>query len=337
MADRAPLIRPAFARWSIISFVLLLPFVVYSAWDYVETRRLRTRIDAIAARGEPTTTGVFQPLQGPAAEAARYYTAASALVFGYSAEIPPPVWFQVSNAVRSGSWTPDLVDTVRALVTRQSEALTLLDHASALPFEGFQQGTTSNFLVGNLMGAQRLCQLRGEILALDGQADAALDSIYTGVQLNRVTNSPLEMPALAFVLQRTRPSQVVRAKLSRALAELDREDLMQQDFIRSRALMLDAAQFREFRMAPWFALPWGAHRLSRRLDIFSALVTAAGRPPAERVNAVMAVGEWPSAIDLPADRNRATLEGITKRFTTAAERIRCARRLVAEEMVNCSP
>jgi hypothetical protein len=321
----------------IVGFIAVLPFLAYSIWDYVETRRLRMRIDAIAARGEPTTAGVFRPLQGPAAEAARYYTAAAALVFGYRAEVPPPVWFQVSNALSSGSWSPDLVAVVRALVTRQTEALTLLDRAAALPFDGFQPGTTSGFLVGNLMGAVRLCQLRGEILALDGQADAALDSVYTGAQLNRVTNSPFEMPALAFVLQRTRPSQEARAKLSRALAELDRDDLMQQDFIRSRTLMLDAMQFREFRMTPWIALPWGAHRLSRRLDIFSALVTAAGRPAAERATAVLAVGEWPPAMDLPAERNRAALEGITKRFSTAGERYRCARRLVAGEVVNCLP
>lgn len=321
----------------IVGFIAVLPFLAFSIWDYVETRRLRARIDAIVARGEPTTAGAFRPLQGPAAEAARYYTAASALINGYTAEIPPPVWFQITAAERSGSWSPDLVDTVRALVTRQSETLTLLDRAAALPFEGFQSGTTSNFLVGNLMGAVRLCQLRAEIRAMDGQADAALDSVYTAVRLNRVMNSPIGMPALAFVLQRTRPSQALRAKLSSALAELDRDDLMQQDFIRSRALMLDAAQFREFRMTPWIARPWGAHKLTRRLDIFSALVTVAASPDSERVKAIMAVGEYPAAIDLPAKQSRATLENVTKRLAAAVERIRCARRLIAGEVVNCSP
>ncbi|MBI3401356.1 MAG: hypothetical protein HY048_08030 [Acidobacteria bacterium] len=44
-----------------------------------------------------------------------------------------------------------------------------------------------------------------------------------------------------------------------------------------------------------------------------------------------------AAIDLRPERSRAVLEGITKRFTTAVARNLCARRLVAGEVVNCSP
>lgn len=44
-----------------------------------------------------------------------------------------------------------------------------------------------------------------------------------------------------------------------------------------------------------------------------------------------------AAIDLPPERSSAVLEGITKRFTTAVAGNRCVRRLVAGEVVNCSP
>ena len=38
---RVPLIRPPFLKWSIVVFLLLTPFAVYSLCDYVEMRRLR--------------------------------------------------------------------------------------------------------------------------------------------------------------------------------------------------------------------------------------------------------------------------------------------------------
>src|SRR5262245_34191303 len=52
-------VRPRFAKWSVLAFALLLPILAFTIWDYVEMHRFRSRIDAIAARGEPMT------IQGP--------------------------------------------------------------------------------------------------------------------------------------------------------------------------------------------------------------------------------------------------------------------------------
>ena len=67
---RVPLIRPRFLKWSVVVFLLLTPFAVYSLCDYVEIRRLRSRIEAIAERGEPTTALAYRPLNGASPQAA---------------------------------------------------------------------------------------------------------------------------------------------------------------------------------------------------------------------------------------------------------------------------
>ena len=54
-----PLVRPRFLKASVVVFVLLLPFVILEAWDYVETRRLATSIAKMRERHEPVITGTI--------------------------------------------------------------------------------------------------------------------------------------------------------------------------------------------------------------------------------------------------------------------------------------
>ena len=74
--------------------------------------------------------------------------------------------------------------------------------------------------------------------------------------------------------------------------------------------------------------------MTQDLDIFAALVSAAEQPEPARLKAVIAVGDWPVPA-LSSLQRRAMLEPYAKNLVAAAERIRCARRLVAGEMVNC--
>jgi hypothetical protein len=53
MTLKHPLVRPRFLKWSVVVFVLLIPFVVHAVWDYVTVRRLHTVISRIKERGEP--------------------------------------------------------------------------------------------------------------------------------------------------------------------------------------------------------------------------------------------------------------------------------------------
>ena len=76
--------------------------------------------------------------------------------------------------------------------------------------------------------------------------------------------------------------------------------------------------------------------LTYDLDVFAALIAAAEQPEPGRLNAVLAVGDWPAPIFYSAQR-RAMLDGYVKALVSTADRITCARRLVAGEMVSCKP
>ena len=326
------LVRPMFVRVSVIVFALLTPIVVHTIWDYVEMRRLRTRIEAIAARGEPTTVTGLRPPKGATTQAGRYYAAASALVVVYTARIPESVMYPRTNPDRHASWSADVLDRARTLVAEQAEALALLDRAAALPFDGFPAGTISTSLIGNLFLAARVCQVRAEIRSLDGQPDAAAESLYTLIRLTRVVNQLVVPPELVSVLQRSQPSPAAMAKLRDALAEIDRDDHLKVQFTQMRARVID--QHYNVRLSDAGLSPWDAHRLNRVLDTFAALIAAAEKPAAERRAAVMAVGEWPLP-GMPADLGRKQLDMQVSGSERQAAAVRCARRLVAGEVVDC--
>src|SRR4051812_32080625 len=123
MSTTRPLVRPRFAKASAIVFVLLLPAVAHAVWDYVEARRLRTRVDAIAARGERLTMRAIVETSAGLRESARYYRAAAALGEGIYDDMPSNVSNGLTVAARSGAWSPDLIAIMRGKVDRFREAL----------------------------------------------------------------------------------------------------------------------------------------------------------------------------------------------------------------------
>ena len=340
--ERLPLVRPAFLRWSTVAFALLLPFVAHSIWDYTEARRLRARIDAIVFQTQPVTVAPNnrspQAAAG-AADAERFYRAAAALAGGFLRGDSGPQMYRMNAAIRGGDIPPDLLRDVRARVAEYGEALTLADRAAALPLEQPAPGSPFIYLTAELIAVSRLCQMRAMERALAGDGDAALASLYTDLRLERVLElsvpyyRPAQLAELMLALARTRPSAAARARLGAALAEIDRDDFLRRDFVRTRALTIS---HRAITRTPWIARPWLAHRLTSDLDVFAALVSAAEQPEPGRVRAVIAVGDWPEAA-LGSDQRRSLLEPHVKALVAAAGRIRCARRLVAGEMVNCQP
>ena len=326
-----------------IALLLASLVLAHSIWDYAENRRLRARLDAIVQRGEPILAGRYVQLSEGAARSERLYRAAAALAAGSIAD-PPTFDSRLSKALRDGQWPADVVEFARSVLDRNAEALAFVDRAAALPFDSFEPGAEYNFLTARLVWLSRLCELRAAIRALEGHADPAAESIFSDLRLARTLTGGLRpsitwlkpFAALPFVYGKTRPSAAMNARLGQALAELDRDDSIKQEVVRLRAQLLSGRE-REMRNLSWVAQPWFVHTLVHRLDIFSALVTAAERPPAERMDAILAVGEWPGPgpSDLGAERSRAMLEGFTKSLVNGIEALHCARRLVAGEVVDC--
>jgi hypothetical protein len=333
--ERPPLVRRGFLQASTIVFVLLLPLAAHVAWDYVETRRLNDCLDAIVRRGEPVTAAATDApsfgLSGQFADADRFYRAASVLAGSFRFGDTPQLTFRMTDAVRTGDVPPDLANALRARTEEFGEALSLADRAAALPFGGFGAGYTFNYLTAGLISLSRLCEMRATERALAGDGDAALASLYADVRLTRAIGRAPQLSGLKLTLERTHPSNAARARLAAALAEIDRDDFLKYDFVRLRAVRIDVVAIHRI---PWLARPWTAHQLTHDLDLFATLISAAEQPAPRRVAAVLAVGEWPG-IGFSSAQRRVFLEAYVKRLVASAERITCARRLVAGEMVNC--
>jgi hypothetical protein len=330
MTATSPLMRTRFARVSLVIFALLTPFVGHALWDYIEARRLRARIDDIAARGEPLTafeTSVVR-LTGGAEDSERYYRAAAALVEGDDVSIDGPTAFRIGTAERDGVWTDDLLAAIRASVDRyRGDALPLVDRAASLPFERFRPGTWSVLQTGAMFRLAHLCDWRAVLRAASADGDGAADSLFSEARLGRALLWPPSLNAVAFVLQHAPPSATARARLAGALAPLDRDDRLKWQFMRTRATIIDEQRTdRAIWSTP--ARTLRIHRVVQVLDEYTALIQATDTPWPTRQHAVPAVGlESPRVRRTSNDRT--VLDGIVQRSANDTKSIRCARLAVS--------
>jgi hypothetical protein len=338
-ADRRPLVRPGFLKWSSAIFIMLLPFVVHAVWDYAEARRLNARLDAIVRKGEPITTyDLTQPVSEPS-DAERFYLAASALAEGRSLTNSSQDWHRLNTARKTGNWTPDLVARLRAALEDAHDALEFTDRAARLPFTGFSRSTTFlKYPTGRMIGLAAYCEFRAVVRALDGDSDGALESLYSEARLARAMPSWFlpGFSTLPFVMQRTRPSAEQRARLAAALADLDRPDRLKQRFLEVRTELIPDASFQPL-FPHWYQIverPWRTHVLNAGLDRMAALIVAADKAEAERAAAVKAILAEP----FPGGPrgSQSGFSGMAEMEARQTARLRCARRLVAGEVVDCS-
>ncbi len=318
--------RPVFLKFSLAVFVVLLPFLAYSVWDVVEATRLRSRIDAIPP------PAAAQPVSRDAAQAARYYLAAAAL---YSNDETAGSTIEESNgtlkALRSGSgWTPAFIAHARRRVEQNRDALGYLDRASDLPFVEFAPGTDYNNRWSVLMQLAQLAELRSVVLAGDGDGDGAVKALYSEARLSRAFRLGLggmlfpPFRNLPLVLQQTRPAASAVEKLAASLAELDRDDLMSEIFIRFRVRMLNEVS----RSRPPSRQPgaFTTHLSVRALDAFTDLIAASRQPWTTRVPAMIAVDRWPQPDTFALGSNGSRmLTAYVRSIAEEVKRIRCAR------------
>ena len=339
--------EPRVRRRFIVALLLVLLLLAHSIWDYVETRRLRTRIDAIVARGEPVSLTAFRrPWSSvETADADRYYRAAATLAGPFRLSDSAQESYRLSVTMKDGNWTPEMVDHIRTRVGEYVDALAYVDRAASLPFEGFVAGWTFNYLQGSILALQRLCEMRAIERAFAGDADAALASLYSDVRLTRASHSPPPLQGLTVVMGRVKPTTAARERLAQALSEIDDDGGLEHELIRRRAAGIEDAlrslpgsaplNSSVVRGAAAFLHPWHVQQAVREIDGFSALVQAARTPPAEREKAIMAVGRFLYDDGASPERRRAVLETWLKNKTAQMERVHCARRLVAGEVVDC--
>jgi hypothetical protein len=326
-----------FPTWSRVVFVLLLPLVAYSTWDYVEGRRLEARLNAIRQRGEPMSVAYLYLPQHPpggAAEADRLYRAASALATE-SQGLPIDARNRLMQAWREGPWSPEAIALARTAVGANREALDLVDRAAALPFQGFLPGTSYNYRVTDLLRLCRLCEWRAAVAASDGNGDAALASFASDASLVRALDlvpiaAGTQLPTFSGLSSAlVRPSAAARDALSRALAVIDRDDRLRTTLINSRAFMLSGSS--PFSIGPGGAPanPFVARIAVRQLDAFAGLIAAADSPWPRRISAMNAIDLWPFGFGGGNPSSSVALRNYTRSVAEQVRRIRCARVIVS--------
>jgi len=322
--------------WSRVAFLVLLPFVLYSAWNYIESRRLASRLDVIQQRGEPLEPP-YPRLTGDSRQAERLYRAAAALWI--AEQRPIEAGNSLGRAWRQNQWTPDTIELARGEVLANHEALEFVDRAAALPFVAFAPGTSYNYRAGDLMNLWRLLELRVAVEFSERRFDAALASFYSEARLVRAidalqigigmggTSLPM-LRGLSAVVSAAGPVPG-REPLARAFADVDLDDRLRTEFMARRVSLLNS--FAAGSLARYPANPFVAHITVRQLDAYAELIAAADAPWPQRIEAVNAVGRWPVAFATGNAGEITVLRNYTKSIAEQVKRIRCARLIVSTQ------
>jgi hypothetical protein len=331
-------VRPRFVKWSVIVFVLLLPFVIHAAWDYAETWRLGRLVADIRANREPLTTQEIHSshvVTGDAAKAARFYRAAAALAGSATGdEGVAKLHTRMNDAISSGTWPADLVADLRSRVAQDEEAFRLLDRATPLSFDGFGPGNL-NARIAEMLTLARLAPLRSRLLAVEGDGRGAAASLYAELRLQRTFDFdplPSSLPgftiagladSVGLIVNRANPDAAALADLTAPLRDLDRDDRLKMHLIRTRAAIFDQ------RLGSWsLARPWVMTLLNERIETLGALIEGANRPWPRRLDP--AAGAYLSST-VSEERFRPIDAVQRDRIAGETALIRCARLVIAVE------
>jgi hypothetical protein len=291
-------------RIAIVVLALLVPVALWSAWDYIEARRLSSFVKTLQARGEPVQSAasrrphVYPP---PTRSAGVYYEAAGLLMdrAGLS---------EIENALFHGRGDrAELMGRLRTWLEENAEAERLLDEGTHAEFNGFRF-VQDNYRIDRLMSVSSIARARvlERVSAADG--DGAAEALYRQLRISRAMPSD-QLDWLPFQIERAlgelgnvldqRPSAEVMERVQHAIHVEDRDSYIHDDLVNSRALVVESI----WRVSSdWYsepgvrwtanpleplatvaARPWIAHRVNgaaRRLD---ALATAARAPWPERL------------------------------------------------------
>jgi hypothetical protein len=305
MSDAAPRavppsrVRPRLRGVAIVAFVVLLPLAAHSLWDYIEIRRLVGEIKAIRAKSEPVSereaVGGNQPMPSKEHGAASYYLAGAMLSLGTNpsgAITPIREWLVAQSPSREK--LDQLAAPLYELARNSSDALLLADKAAQLPFDGFPAGTEYSYRTAGVSALSELIAARTLSLSQSGSADAAVDSVISGLQIRRALRdarwmaiSGHQVPA---VLSLTRPSPEALVRLQTALESEDKPERQLEDFLRERARYVELIWRRYYGTDPngpsHYTLPmrsvtetvmrpWFTHNAVNVLRLWAQLVEVA--------------------------------------------------------------
>lgn len=255
------------------------------AWDLIESRALAARIEAIAARGEPTSVDAI-PRGADTAErydAARIYAAAA----DRAGQLPRDVTFRLPRIDVDSIAIAVNLDELERTYRHDAAPLQLLDQATPLDFNGFGDvGPENEQSLGTLT---LLAAVRADLLSARAHGDAAARALVASVRLRRavsiVSRSQLSTRLLGSVrilLRHTQPSGESLALLQNALTELPDEKALISDLHLRRARFLDDVDAPRRTLTEAVARralrPYIARSNQRQLDAFEEALAIAAQP-----------------------------------------------------------
>ncbi|HEY2904494.1 MAG TPA: hypothetical protein VGJ29_01240 [Vicinamibacterales bacterium] len=331
---RGRLVRPWFLGASTVIFVLLIPVLVHSIWDYLELRRLDAAISSIERSGPAINPREHIDLAGPAADADRYYRAAAALASGRAAKLMSNEFARrLSVAEREDAWPPELVAELRSWVDSYDEALAFADRAALLPFDGFAAGRTFSYLTADLMTVVRAEGSRATVRALDGDAGGAVAALVSEARLQRPLDTMPMLTAarlavdLRVALVHTQPSSPSLSRLAAALAEADQDDRIKRELLRMRAVTIESR--RTMQGLGSIIRPWVTHVMTRTLAGYSEMIRVSDRAWPDRIDAIVNAEYVPSFF--AAGRARGFMRPLVESSAERLALVRAARVTVAVE------
>jgi hypothetical protein len=290
-------VRPWLRRVAIAACLVLTPIAIWTAWDYVEARRLAAIVRAVKARGEPVTTRPTRTEDVSSRDnAARYYDAAGALVdstglYGATGLL--------SRLDRASANEHSLAPDIKKFLDSNSKAEELLSTATDLEFRGFRPGFEYNYRAAQLYALARLEDLRvlDRVIANDGEGAARgiveqlrlLRPLGWGEQFADFTafaayvasRAAAQVPGVLSI----EPSAQSLEVLQRDLLSIDTDSAIEQQVLQERAVLLQAYwdDARSWYSSLHPLRPWMVHRVIRQAHLLDEFLIQARRPWPQRL------------------------------------------------------
>jgi hypothetical protein len=303
MTSARPVIRPGLRRLAMAALVLLVPVASWSAWDYIEARRLARQVAAISARGEAVQSSPRVPYVDRPDNAARYYEAAAALLDR------TPLWgatgiYATLNFERGDRAT--LMGRIRTWLEQNRESERLLDLGTGMEFTGFRPGSGDSLRTDRMSSLERMAALRAIERADAADGDGAARAMVRQMRVARaieVESWAGDLLARALtdvrIVLEAQPGETPLHDLQRAILEHDRDDAVVRAAIESRAALIESmwdqgrawygrpsVRFGTNPLEPLTYLilrPWFARRVNADLPLMNAAVEQARQPWPERL------------------------------------------------------
>jgi hypothetical protein len=303
MTPARPVVRPGLRRFAIAALVLLLPLATWSAWDYIEARRLARAVADIKARGESVQPRPRVPYVDRPDNAARYYEAAAAVLDRTALWGSTGIY---ATLTYERGERAEAVERIRIWLEQNREAERLLDLGTDMEFTEFRPGSGDSLRTDRMLSLARMAALRvlERTNARDG--DAAARALLRQVRVGRALDQESwagdllsrALPDLRAVIE-SRPSDQALRALQDAYLEHDRDDALVRTAIESRAELIESMwdQGREWYGRPSIRFgtnplepvaylvlrPWFAHKVNGELPLMNAAVDQARQPWPQRL------------------------------------------------------